>query len=234
MDQIAFWDNALVISCHAPIGGYALGRKKFISLFFDLVTPAHNFSFSHSGQPRTRTANVDSKHIVYTAFCVDGSCLPLFIVTGKKVSAAHTDGFHTDGNPDHRAYVVYRPNIKQSSGELTEIWLEHMCKRTENYLPADSSIVMDVATWHVSKEMIEVWNQRRINTFFLPAASGRWLNPCEQSMHREMRRAFTQLQQHNPRDKLKKSSLLITPSPTSTSSSRGSTHACWKPTTRRT
>lgn len=202
MDQIAFWDNALITSCYAPVGGYALGRKKIRSVFFATTLRHTNFSLSLRGQPRTLTSTLGSKHTVYTAFCSDGACLPLVIFTGKAVCAADAHPFHTDGNPEHKAYVVRLPDIKQSSTETTEIWLEHMCTQVAEYLPRDSSVLMDVATWHVSEKMQAIWHLRGINTFFLPAASGRWLNPCDQSIHREMRRAFVQLQQRNPKNKL--------------------------------
>lgn len=202
MDQIAFWDNVLVTGCYAPIGGYALGRETMFSIFRSHVPFAFDFSLSRRGQPRTRTADIGTKHIVYSAFCSDGSCLPPFIITSAAVPVANMGQFHTDGNPLHKAYVVYLPGTSQASGNTTEMWLEHVCRAAENYLPADSSIVMDVASWHVSKKMLEVWNQRNLNAFFLPAASGRWINPCDQSIHREMRRTFTRLQQHNPKNKL--------------------------------
>lgn len=124
------------------------------------------------------------------------------IFTSVQPGAADADGMHRGRNPINRAHVVYIKDVQQASTDTTEKWLENMCKRGMNYLPEDSTLVCDVAPWHVSKEAQAIFNQRELNIVYLPAGTGKWLNPCDQSIHREIRREFDRLMLERPNEKL--------------------------------
>lgn len=155
-----------------------------------------------SGQPHFISPNHGCKYIVYTAFVSDGSCMPPVIFTSDDPGPCAADGMFGGRNPANRAYVVYVDGVRQASTVTTDVWLQTMCRRHANYLPPDSTLVLDVAPWHVSKEMTEIFNQRCINTVLLPAATGKWLNPNDQAIHREMRRTYAELVARHPREKL--------------------------------
>ena len=58
-------------------------------------------------------------------------------------------------------------------------------------------IILDSLKGHFGEKMEEKWQNVAATTYRLPASSGKWLNPCDQAIHREMRRKFIQLQQRN-------------------------------------
>jgi hypothetical protein len=108
----------------------------------------------------------------------------------------------SDGDPTHLAFVVYRPGVSSASTETTEIWLENMRCSAAAMLEDGCVLVIDVAPWHVSKEAKAIFAQADLTVCAIPAAAGKWLNPCDQSIHREMRRVFVRLQRERPGRKL--------------------------------
>lgn len=179
-----------------------VGEKKILfQIFPDSPHSSLIFSF-HSGQPHFISPNHGCKYIVYSAFVSNGACLPPVIFTSDDVPPSGGDGMYQGRDPANRAHVVHVDGVRQASTVTTEVWLQTMCRCHANYLPADSTLVLDVASWHVSKEMTEIFNQRCINTVLLPAATGKWLNPNDQAIHREMRRKYAELTAKHPREKL--------------------------------
>jgi hypothetical protein len=63
------------------------------------------------GQPSIWDSAIGTKHIVYEAFCADGTCLPPVIFTSceqVKTTQAH---LYNPGPPDRPAFVVYIPGL---------------------------------------------------------------------------------------------------------------------------
>jgi hypothetical protein len=144
-----------------------------------------------------------TKHIVYTTFTSDGACLPPVIFVGKQPPAGDDGEWHLSSDGLNYAYVIYIEGLTQASTRTTEVYLETIFNRWENG-PVDGSVfIMDVAPWHVSAEARALWDDYGLVPKFLPATTGKWLNPCDQSIHREMRRTFSKLQQRRPKNKLK-------------------------------
>jgi hypothetical protein len=101
------------------------------------------------------------------------------------------------------AYVVYIPGLGGPSEKSTAVWLEKMTARDTNYFTDEPHIILDSLHGHFTKVMLGDWENVGATLHRLPAASGKWLNPCDQSINREMRREFTRLQQLDRRDKIR-------------------------------
>jgi len=228
LDQISFWDNAVCASSFSPVGGYVEGlrrktREVVFPLFFcaligeissRLVMAAHPAPAArlprlrNSGQPFVLTENAGAKHIVYSAFAPDGTCLVLVIFTGQQPPPCDDNrdgrGWYLSSDRQNHAYVHYIEGLSQSSTRTTEIYLETLQNnRFEQALPRDASFVLDRAPWHISAEAAALWNQYHFNVFVLPPTTGKWLNPNDQAIHREIRRQFNRLQLINPRHKVR-------------------------------
>ena len=158
---------------------------------------------ARSGQPSVIMPDAGTKHIVYTTLTSDGACLPPVIFVGKQPPAGDDGEWHLSSDGLNYAYVIYIEGLTQASTRTTEVYLETIFNRWENG-PVDGSVfIMDVAPWHVSAEARALWDDYGLVPKFLPATTGKWLNPCDQSIHREMRRTFSKLQQRRPKNKLK-------------------------------
>lgn len=155
------------------------------------------------GQPRLWDSEPGEKHIVYEAFCADGSCLPPVIFTTRETEAStEPDGLFRD-EKGNEAYVVYIPGLGGPSERSTAVWLEKMTTRRANYFGDHPHIILDSLHGHFTEQMLGDWENVGATLYRLPAASGKWLNPCDQSINREMRREFTRLQQLDRRDKIR-------------------------------
>jgi hypothetical protein len=77
-----------------------------------------------------------------------------------------------------------------------------MTHRNHNYLSDKLHVILDSLKGHFAEHTDIMWSHVHATLYRLPAASGKWLNPCDQSINREIRRKFIQLQQLNRRDKL--------------------------------
>ena len=159
--------------------------------------------FCYRGQPRLWDSEPGEKHIVYEAFTADGSCLPPVIFTTRETEAStEPDGLFRD-EKGNEAYVVYIPGLGGPSEKSTAVWLEKMTTRDANYFGDDPHIILDSLRGHFTEVMLGDWENVGATLHRLPAASGKWLNPCDQSINREMRREFMRLQQLDRRDKIR-------------------------------
>jgi hypothetical protein len=125
------------------------------------------------------------------------------ILTSTQPGEPDCGDLFSDGDPTHLAYVVYLPGVSSPSTHTTEIWLECMRRRSRLMLEDDCVLILDVATWHVSADAKAFFAQAALDVRHIPAAAGKWLNPCDQSIHREMRRTFIRLQREQPHTKLR-------------------------------
>lgn len=185
IDQISFWDCGIVTSTYSPIGGCE-----------PIVQRSHSSDFN--GQPRLWDSDVGSKHIVYEAFCADGSCLPPVIFVPEPVKGG-ADYYTPSG---HHAILIHLAGLGAPSSESTLLWLKRVTRLRAHYFEDNPHIILDSLRGHFTAEMEEAWQNVNATTHRLPAALGRWLDPCDQSINREMRREFIRLQTRDRKCKL--------------------------------
>jgi hypothetical protein len=195
MDQISFWDNGLVTSSYAPIGG-----RVWVFSYFHVF--AHFPDFFCSGQPRIFERSLGSKVIVYAAFLADGTCWPPVLFTNAEIEDREHRRVRTVDTPEQYAYVHYMPNNSAATTKHTEIWLEDMNNPNDAMIDGPHHLLLDRAPWHTSAEAMELWAQYDIKAHFIPSAVGKWLNPCDQAINREFRRAYNKAQQVRHSDKI--------------------------------
>lgn len=140
---------------------------------------------------------------MYEAFTADGSCLPPVIFTTRLTEASKEDDGLFRDEDNNEAYVVYIPNLGGPSERSTAAWLDKMTSRGSNYFDDHPHIILDSLRGHFTPTMQGDWDNIGATLHQLPAASGKWLNPCDQSINREMRREFLRLQQLDRRDKIR-------------------------------
>ncbi len=155
-----------------------------------------------SGQPRVLDRAFGSKVLLYTAFMANGECWPPVIFTSKSVQNLGSGSIRRLDDPDQFAFVHYMPDNSAPSTKHTEIWLSDMNSGHANMLQGDHHLILDKASWHTSAKARALWEQYDITPHFIPAGTGKWLDPCDQAIHREIRRRFNQLQQVRHSDKI--------------------------------
>lgn len=138
------------------------------------------------------------KHIVYEAFCADGSCLPPVIFVPEPIRGG-PDYFTPSG---HHAILIHLPGLGAPSSESTRLWLKKITRVQDHYFEDNPHIILDSLKGHFTETMEEAWQNVNATTHRLPATLGRWLDPCDQSINREMRREFIRLQMHDRKCKL--------------------------------
>ena len=154
------------------------------------------------GQPHLWDSDVGGKHIVYEAFTADGACLPPVIFVPKQIEKSRDPEGRFFDKKGREAYVVWIPGLGAPSTDSTVAWLEHMTSPAHNYFEDKPHVILDSLKGHFAENTQIVWDDIEATLYRLPAGSGKWLNPVDQSINREIRRTFIQLQQTNRRDKL--------------------------------
>jgi hypothetical protein len=129
---------------------------------------------------------------------------PVIFVKERPPDPDLVDGCYSDGNPDHFAYVVWVKKSAAPSTAQLERWLECMEDKDYNCLLGVNHLLCDSASWHTAAEAQRIFKQHDIIAHTIPAAAGKWINPCDQAPHREMRRVFNHLQQQQPGNKIRK------------------------------
>ncbi len=158
--------------------------------------------FHYSGQPSIWDSAAGDKHIVYEAFTADGACLPpVIFVSHTHERSTDPAGLFKDKDGNF-AYVIYMPNLHAPSTDSTVAWLETMTKLNRNYLYDSPTVVLDSLKAHFAEQTTTMRDSIGATLCRLPGGSGKWLNPCDQAINREMRRTFLRLQQHNRVNKL--------------------------------
>jgi hypothetical protein len=145
---------------------------------------------------------MDNKVIVYTAFMANGECWPPVIFTSKETEDRGSRSIRRLADSDQFAFVHYMPGNSTPSTNHTEIWLADMNSADANMMQGHHHLLIDKASWHTSAAARKLFDAYDITTHFIPAATGKWLNPCDQAIHREIRRRFNQLQQVRHSDKI--------------------------------
>lgn len=102
----------------------------------------------------------------------------------------------------NKAYVIYIPDIGAPSTASTVAWIQTVTKRDCNYFEDSPHIILDALKGHFAEETQIEWEQIGATLYRLPASTGKWLNPCDQAINREIRRTFLKLQQLDNRKKL--------------------------------
>jgi hypothetical protein len=104
--------------------------------------------------------------------------------------------------PFHKAYLVHMPNLGNPSEESTIKWFKKLTHMDRDYFEDDAHIVLDALKGHFAQRMEVQWQGAGVTTHRIPAGAGKWLNPCDQAINRELRRTFNRLQQHHRDRKL--------------------------------
>lgn len=192
------------------LGSRSGPRFPVFALFASSTLSSSKLSLFLSGQPCVRTADLGVKHIVFSTFSSTGRTLPPVIITGSdKKSDLSTGRNFKCWTSEHNkylnkyAYVYYVPDMKQLSSKEMEMYLEAMSEEWKLKEGGKPCLLLDVAPWHTSRAARDLWSDYRIDPAFLPATTGKWLNPNDQAIHREMRRSYNGSQLSQPRDKLK-------------------------------
>lgn len=136
---------------------------------------------------------------MYEAFCADGSCLPPVIFLPEPPQS----GSRYQTAAGHDAILLHIPGLGGPSTESTRQWLKAVTRTDEHYFEDSPHIIFDALRGHFAEAVEEEWeNNIDATTHKLPATLGRWLNPCDQAINREMRRHFVSLQMRNRAAKL--------------------------------
>jgi len=88
------------------------------------------------------------------------------------------------------------------SSESTRLWLKRVTRPQDHYFDDNPHIILDSLKGHFTEKMEEAWQNVNATTHRLPATLGRWLDPCDQAINREMRREFIRLQMRDRKCKL--------------------------------
>lgn len=149
--------------------------------------------------PREFDYGCGNKEIVYCAFRSDGTCFPPVIFTSRPPRDPDLPPWWHDGDPEHAAYVVYMPGVSCANTRCTVEWVQLMESPRGpaewNFLAEPTELIIDRAPWHLTQDVTDVFHDKDIRSHLIPAAGGRWLNPCDQAINREFRREFVRLQQ---------------------------------------
>jgi hypothetical protein len=127
---------------------------------------------------------------------------PVIFVKEQPPPPDLADGCYSDGDPEHFAYVQFVPSGAAPSNKQLERWLECMEHPMYNNLLGRNHVICDSASYHTNNEGRAIFAQHQITPYIIPAAAGKWVNPCDQAPHREMRRVFNRLQQQQPGNKI--------------------------------
>lgn len=142
------------------------------------------------------------KHIVYEAFCADGSSIPPVIFLPEPITEDVGPQGQYYSAPYHKAYLVHMPNLGNPSEASTLEWLKKLTHFDRDYFDDNPHVVLDSLKGHFGQRMEEKWQDAYVTTHRIPAGAGKWLNPCDQAINRELRRTFTRLQQQDRSQKL--------------------------------
>jgi hypothetical protein len=90
------------------------------------------------------------------------------------------------------------PGISCANSRCTTEWIQLMesprGSAKWNFLEENTELIIDRAPWHLTKDVTDLFHDKDIRPHLIPAAGGRWLNPCDQAINREFRREFVRLQ----------------------------------------
>lgn len=101
-----------------------------------------------------------------------------------------------------KAILLHIPGLGGPSEASTLQWIKAVTSETEDYFDDNPHIILDALHGHFTDAAHEAWSNIGATTHKLPATLGRWLNPCDQGINREMRREFLRLQMQNRNTKL--------------------------------
>lgn len=150
---------------------------------------------SSSGGAKVLSFGPRTKYVVWTAFCADGTSLPPVIFTKDdpgppQLRDAQGRTYFTDGNPRHFAFVHQVRKCAPSHTQTAQ-WVFDMTNPDYDYLAGSTHIFLDKAPFHTDHASSELWttlsSKYGTEFHFIPSAGGKWLNPCDQAIHHELR-----------------------------------------------
>lgn len=152
-----------------------------------------------SGQPGIWDCEPGQKHVMYVAVTADGTCLPpvIFLKQTDKLSTDPT-GCITD-EEGNVGYVLYIANFKGPSERSTQAWLDTL----QDYFGDEPHVILDALGGHFAPGITQDWKNVGATLHKIPGGAGKWLNPCDQAINREIRREFIRLQSRNRENKVR-------------------------------
>src|SRR5690349_152771 len=124
------------------------------------------------------------KHIVYETFCADGSCLPPVIFCNSEMKKDEYD------SSVGRAFIHYVPNAKGPGEYTTLAYIDDMSNTTDNFFGDEPHMIFDSLKGHTTPKVTHAWVDAGVTVYRIPAAGGKWANPCDNIINREFRRQF--------------------------------------------
>lgn len=109
--------------------------------------------------------------------------------------------WYTDGNRTHYAYVHWQASASCDTRQLVQ-WLADMrAGKWCDFLSGEVELILDKAPWHTShlaQRLFEEKENANLHPHYIPTAGGRWINPCDQTIHHDLRQAYRRLQLERP------------------------------------
>lgn len=154
-------------------------RSAFFFSFHLFHTTLALISLLDSGQPRVLDRGFGNKVLLYSAFMANGECWPPVIFTSKKTEDRGSRSIRRLEDKNQFAFVHYMPDNSAPSTQHTEICLSDMNSDDANMLEGEHHLVLDKASWHTSAAARKLFDDYEVTTHFIPAGTGKWLNPCD-------------------------------------------------------
>lgn len=119
----------------------------------------------------------------------------IFVTNPRKQEDLH-DGWNTTAQ-GQSFYIRFIAGAGAPSEQWTSVWLDVLTDPNHEHLHEGTHLILDSLGGHHTKEMQERWKDHGIIPHRIPASAAKYLNPCDQAFHSEMRRIFLDLQHKN-------------------------------------
>lgn len=143
-----------------------------------------------------------TKHIVIGLWRGDGTRGPPVIFTSDKTLLSDDKHRRVYINDKEYGIVIYEPGVGAPSAKTTSIWIDKRTSRAEKALRSGDHLLLDALRGHFADSPDHMFKDAGVILFKLPEGSGKYLNPPDQAIHRELRRLFRKLQNDNRNEKV--------------------------------
>ena len=123
---------------------------------------------------------------------MNGQMIPAIIFTD-------CDHVPQDVERGHSGKVIYLPEVKAPSADMTLRWLEEV----REYLEDEPLIVHDKGPEYIAKSLKEELEMLGIEEMEIPSAGGAFINPCDNSFNSQLKTAYFQERKKTYEDKLR-------------------------------